>query len=113
MAKTDTCELIPTSAELEEIIRTKDRLFVLFYASWCPFSRMFLPVYVEHAESSDPCYRRILVDTDDDLIEKYKIEVYPTVLFFQQGRLVRRLDGTYHVGLNKNQLTDFVVRCPS
>jgi thiol-disulfide isomerase/thioredoxin len=111
MTKTDACELIATSAELEEIIRTKERLFVLFYASWCPFSRMFLPVFVDHAEKGEPCYRRILVDQDDELVEKYRIDIYPTVLFFRKGKLAKRLDGTFHVGLNKGQLEEFVGSC--
>ena len=107
----DACVLIGSEAELEEAVRTRDRIMVLFYASWCPFSQAFLPTYLEHAAAGDPCYARIIVDTGDPLVEKYDIEVFPTVLFFENGKLIRRLDGIFHRGLTKGQLQDFARRC--
>ena len=107
----DACLLINDEAELEEAVRTRAKLMVLFYASWCPFSQAFLPTYLEHAAAGDPCYARIIVDTGDPLVEKYDIEVFPTVLFFENGKLVRRLDGIFHRGLTKGQLQDFARRC--
>lgn len=107
----DACLLIGSAAELEEAIRTRDRLMVLFYASWCPFSQAFLAAYREHAASGDPCYARIIVDSGDPLVERYGIEVFPTVLFFEAGKLARRLDGVFHRGLTRGQLQDFARQC--
>ena len=107
----DACVLFESPEELEEAIRTRDKLMVLFYASWCPFSQAFLSTYRAHAASGDPCYARIIVDEGDALVEKYAIEVFPTVMFFENGRLVRRLDGGYHRGLTQGQLEDFARRC--
>ena len=108
---TDSCVLVQSPEELEAAIRTRDRLMVLFYASWCPFSQAFLPTYRKHAAAGEPCYARILVDDGDALTEKYSIEVYPTVLFFEKGKVVKRLDGIYHRGLSKGELEDFARRC--
>jgi len=107
----DVCVLVQSPEELETAIKTRDRLMVLFYASWCPFSQAFLPTYRKHAAAGEPCYVRILVDDGDALTEKYSIEVYPTVLFFEKGKVVERLDGVYHRGLSKGQLEDFARRC--
>lgn len=107
----ETCVLVQGPAMLEEAIRSRDRLMVLFYASWCPFSQAFLPIYRERAAAGEPCYARILVDEGDALIEKYSIEVYPTVLYFEKGKVVHRLDGIFHRGLSKAQLEDFARRC--
>ena len=107
----DACVLIGSEAELEETVRTRDRIMVLFYASWCPFSQAFLPAYREHAAAGDPCYARIIVDNGDPLVDKYGIEVFPSVLFFEGGKLVRRLDGVFHRGLTRGQLEDFARRC--
>jgi thiol-disulfide isomerase/thioredoxin len=107
----DSCVLFQSPAALEEAIKSRDRLMVLFYASWCPFSQAFLPTYRKHAAGGEPCYARILVDEGDALTEKYSIEVYPTVLFFEKGTVVGRLDGVYHRGLSKDQLEDFTRRC--
>jgi thiol-disulfide isomerase/thioredoxin len=107
----DSCVLVQSPAALEEAIKSRDRLMVLFYASWCPFSQAFLPTYRKHAAAGEPCYVRILVDEGDALTEKYSIEVYPTVLFFEKGKVVKRLDGVYHRGLSRGQLEDFARRC--
>ncbi len=107
----DLCPLLPSGADLEKLIRETDHLFVLFYASWCPFSRMFLPSFLEQAARGEPCYRRILADEDEALLHRYGIEVFPTVLFFRQGKVERRLDGAFHVGLTRAQLQEFVKAC--
>jgi thioredoxin len=107
----DACLLIKDEAELDEAVRTRDKLMVLFYASWCPFSQAFLPTYLERAAGGDPCYARIIVDLGDPVVEKYHIDVFPTVLFFEGGKLARRLDGIYHRGLTQGQLQDFARRC--
>jgi thioredoxin 1 len=108
---TDACVLIQTAEELDAAIRSRDRLMVLFYASWCPYSQAFLPTYLKRAAAGEPCYARIVVDDGDALTEKYSIEVFPTVLFFEKGKVVRRLDGVYHQGLSHGQLEDFARRC--
>ncbi len=107
----DSCVLVQSPAALEAAIKSRDRLMVLFYAAWCPFSQAFLPTYRKHAAAGEPCYVRILVDEGDALTKKYSIEVYPTVLFFEKGKVVKRLDGVYHRGLSKGQLEDFARRC--
>ncbi len=107
----DACIFLGSPEELDAAVQTRDKLMVLFYASWCPFSQAFLKTYLNHAASGDPCYARIVVDEGDPLVEKYAIQVFPTVLFFEKGRLVRRLDGVYHRGLSQDQLADFARRC--
>ncbi|HPW18327.1 MAG TPA: thioredoxin family protein [Candidatus Aminicenantes bacterium] len=107
----DACLLIENEAELEEAVRTRDKLMVLFYATWCPFSRAFLETYRKHAAAGDPCYARVIVDNDDPLVGKYGIEVFPTVLFFENGKPAGRLDGVLHRGLTLGQLQDFARRC--
>ena len=107
----DACALVQSPEELEAAIKSRDKLMVLFYASWCPYSRAFLGTYRKHAAAGDPCYVRILVDERDALTERYSIEVFPTVLFFEKGKLTERLDGAYHRGLSQGQLEDFARRC--
>jgi len=107
----DRCELLLGGEDLDQAIRTRERLFVLFYASWCPFSMAFLPEYVDHARSGDPCYVRILSNDGDAHVEKYRINVFPTVLYFEKGRVVRRLDGRHFVGLDRRRLEKFVGEC--
>jgi thiol-disulfide isomerase/thioredoxin len=111
MSAKNECELIGSAAELEKKIKEKGDVFVLFYASWCPYSQAFLPDYLASAYNNSTCHIRILVDDQDDLVEKYSIDVYPTVLYFEKGELVKRLDGIPHEGLNDAQLKEFVEKC--
>jgi len=110
-AADDACLLLGGRRNLNTKIGSREKLMVLFYATWCPFSRAFLTTYLSHAATGDPCYARLIVDDGDPLVEKYKIEVFPTVLFFEKGRLVHRLDGAYHRGLSEGQLKEFARRC--
>jgi thioredoxin-like negative regulator of GroEL len=107
----DPCILAQSPEELEAAIQSRDRLMVLFYASWCPFSQAFLPTYRNHAAAGEPCYMRILADDGDPVATKYSIDVFPTVLYFEKGKVIKRLDGVYHRGLSKGQLEDFARRC--
>ena len=113
MSDAPHCELIDGPQALEEAIRTRDRLFVLFYASWCPFSMAFLPEYQNLAAPGDPCYVRILSNDDDPHVEKYGIEIYPTVLYFEKGQLVKRLDGRHFLGLSRKKFEAFQGQCRS
>lgn len=111
MADIGFCELLDGLRALEEVILAGARLFVLFYASLCPFSRTFLPVFVDCAAGGGSGYVRILCDEDDEYVNKYDIEVFPTVLYFEKGKLVRRLDGKYLAGISRRALETFIGEC--
>jgi len=89
-------------------IGQKDRAFVLFYATWCPFSQMFLPEFEEYARSNPKECMSVVVDDRPDLCDRYEIEFYPSVLLLKKGKVEKRLDAEPGVGLNKKQLMDFV-----
>lgn len=97
--------------ELAEIVGSADRVFVLFYAAWCPFSMAFLPDYERQAEGRDRHFARMTVDGNEDVFDEFGIDVYPTVLFFRDGKLDRRLDGKHLRGLKESQLTELIASC--
>lgn len=89
--------------KFEQDLKTKEKAFVLFYASWCPHSQKFLPIFREYAKRyPDEC---ISVEIDDkpELCDKYSIEYYPTVLLFKKGKVDKRLDPEPGEDLNKKQ----------
>ena len=90
---------------------SEDRVFVLFYASWCQFSQRFLPIFNKFEEIvTDKC-ARIVIDENHELREKYQIKVVPTILFIEKGQVKRRLDGKAGKGLNEQNLLDFSKQC--
>jgi len=94
------------SGSPEREIENKDRAFVLFYATWCPFSLRFLPVFEEYARGHPQECMSVIVDDRPDLCEEYAIEYYPTVLLFKKGKVHKRLDAEPGVGLTKKQLAE-------
>ena len=91
---------------IEDVLQSKERTFVLFYASWCPFSQEFLPVFEEYAKANPNECISVVVDDKPDLCDKYAIEYYPTVLLFKKGKVHKRLDATPGAGLTKKQLIE-------
>ncbi len=111
MKDKETCILINNEEELDTILESKDHLFILFYAPWCPFSRQFLEVFERCSkDTSTQCYR-MMVDELPDLCDQYQIEVFPTVLFFEKGKVSKRLDGTHGVGLSEQQFRALIRAC--
>jgi thioredoxin 1 len=91
---------------LDAELESKDRAFVLFYASWCPHSQRFLPIFQEYAKSNpDECIS-VVIDDKPELCDKYLIDYYPTVILFRKGKVAKRLDATPGMGLSKSQLSE-------
>ena len=104
-------KILKEPRDLANRLGTKDGVFVLFYAPWCPFSMGFLPVYEKHAAGREERFCRMELDGNEDLFDKYGVEVYPTVLFFKDGKVDRRLDGKHMAGLKEKQLTGLIDSC--
>jgi len=96
---------------LDHMLKSKDKIFILFYASWCPFSQSFLPMFEKFAEDKTQSCIRVKTDDKATLCEEYSIDVVPTVIFFKNGKVARRLDGLPGVGLDEKQLIDFAGKC--
>lgn len=90
----------------DESLKGKDKAFVLFYASWCPFSQRFLPVFEEYEKSNLGECMSVVIDDRPELCEEYAIEYYPTVLLFKKGKVHKRLDAEPGIGLTKKQLRE-------
>ena len=95
-----------TKSTFHENIKNKDQAYVLFYATWCPFSLRFLPIFEEYSKSKPKECLSIIVDEEPSVFEEYAIEYYPTVIMFKKGKIHKRLDAEPGVGLNKKQLKE-------
>jgi thiol-disulfide isomerase/thioredoxin len=89
-------------------IKDKNKAFVLFYASWCPFSIEFLPIFEEYKKSNPKDCLNVIIDDKPDVCEEYSLEYYPTVILFKKGKVHKRLDARPGIGLNKKQLKTLV-----
>lgn len=92
---------------IEEVLNSKEKAFVLFYASWCPHSQKFLPIFEEYARTNPNECISVVIDDKPSLCDKYSIEYYPTVLLFKKGKVNKRLDVAPGGDLTKKQLAKF------
>jgi thioredoxin 1 len=97
-------------AALRKQLKTNTKVVALFYASWCPFCRSFLSVFVKHAERDKTgMFLRVKIDEDENLMwETYSIIAVPSVILFENGTLSRRLDCELGAGLTEKQLSKWL-----
>ncbi len=106
MIKSDENMKKKVQNDLDTMLESKDKAFVLFYASWCPHSQRFLPIFQEYSKSNPNECISVVIDDKPELCDKYSIDYYPTVILFRRGKVDKRLDAIPGMGLNKSQLSE-------
>ena len=81
---------VESREELDALLKEGDVL-VDFFATWCGPCRMVAPVLEEIDKEGHP-FQIVKVDTDEatELAIEYGIQSIPTLLFFSEGKLVRK-----------------------
>jgi len=79
----------------DEVISSDLPVIVDFWATWCGPCRMIAPVIEELASYLDGKAKvgKVNVDEEAELAMEYKIEVIPTLLFFKDGKVVKKTTG--------------------
>ena len=97
---------VSSRSELESRLKANEKVVGLFYASWCPFCRIFLTVFDKYAQKMGSItFLRIKVDDEENpLWEEYDLEAVPSVILFEKEQVSRRLDCKLGSGLNEEQL---------
>lgn len=104
-------KMIESAPDLDKTLSECSRIFVLFYASWCPYSQRFLPIFEKHTKNDEKNFCRVLTDEIESCEENYSIDVVPTVIFFKNGKIAKRLDGIAGTGLNEKQFVEMMDSC--
>ena len=78
----------------ELVLKSKEKVLVDFYATWCGPCRMLRPILDEIAsERTGVKIMSIDVDEASDLARKYGIISIPCVIVFQDGKEISRSVG--------------------
>ena len=101
---------VSSKRDLERQLKENKRILALFYASWCPYCRSFLPVFDKNTSNRgfDFILRVRVDDYDNPLWDEYSIMFVPTVVLFEKGRVCRRLDGRFGYGLSEKQFKEWL-----
>ena len=86
----------------KEVLEAKEPVFVDFYADWCGPCRMLSPIMEEISET----HKVYKINTDEamNLAREYGIMSIPTLLIFNDGKLINT-----SVGLkSKEEINDLI-----
>lgn len=110
MGTSEKCASVDNLEGLQQALRDNDHVIAMVYVSWCPFCRKALPVFEKQALAKQ---RNLLLVADDEerVADLYDIDIFPTLILFEKGRVIKRLDGKPGTGLSDKQIIDFIKSC--
>ena len=78
----------------QEVLQSEKPVLLDFWASWCGPCRMLSPIVDEVAEErGDVKVGKVNVDEQPELAGEFGVMRIPTLLVFEQGKLVRQAVG--------------------
>ena len=88
-------EAVTTASFEQEVLKSDVPVLVDFWAEWCGPCKMIAPHLDRIAEDygGKIKIRKVDIDEERDLAEKYRVESIPTLMFFKEGKLVDQLIG--------------------
>jgi thioredoxin 1 len=101
---------VDSKSELSKLLSKNKKVLALFYSSWCPFCRSFLPSFQRKTEMAnfDTILYIVVDDYDNPLWEEYSIDAVPTVILFERESVLKRLDGKLGRGLSEKEFTGWL-----
>lgn len=99
---------INTEDQFYQLINNKRNINLLivcdFYASWCMPCLQIAPIihtWAMNDYKTNVIFMKINVDNNNELSNKFSIEVLPTIILFKQGKEIFRLTGTDSIKLKR------------
>ncbi|MBS3069266.1 thioredoxin family protein [Candidatus Micrarchaeota archaeon] len=87
----------------------KGSLVALFYASWCPYCRAFLPIFDAHDGKTKVPLLKVQIDEEENpMWDEFSINAVPTLIFFRDGKVFARADAKPGIGLKENDLNELL-----
>ena len=92
-----------------KVLNSEKKMLVLFYADWCPYCANFKPTF-EEIDSSNLQKKVALVNEDENpLWDRFSIQAIPTMIAFQNGKILTRRDAKKGKGLTRTDI-EFIIK---
>lgn len=91
-----------------KVLDNSTKTLVLFYADWCPYCAIFKPTFEEI--SSDKIQKKAALVNEDEnpLWDRFDIQMVPTMIAFQNGKILTRRDAKSGIGLTRKDMESIV-----
>ena len=91
-----------------KVLNSEKKMLVLFYADWCPYCANFKPTF-EEIDSSNLQKKVTLVNEDENpLWDRFSIQAIPTMIAFQNGKILTRRDAKKGIGLTRTGMESII-----
>jgi len=91
-----------------KVLNNEKKTLVLFYADWCPYCANFKPTF-EEIDSNNLQKKAALVNEDENLLwDRFNIQAIPTMIAFQNGKILTRRDAKKEVGLTRTDMESII-----
>ena len=96
--------------DLNVELKKNKKVLALFYATWCPFCVGFVPTFDKKAASSgfESVIHVLLDDYDNPLWDDYDVPAVPTIIYFKEGKVCKRLDAQLGRGLSETSFKKWI-----
>ena len=96
--------------DLNVELKKNKKVLALFYATWCPFCVGFVPTFDKKAASSgfENVIHVLLDDYDNPLWDDYDVPAVPTIIYFKEGKVCKRLDAQLGRGLSETSFKKWI-----
>ena len=91
-----------------KVLDNSTKTLVLFYADWCPYCANFKPTFEEI--SSDKIQKKAALVNEDEnpLWDRFDMQMVPTMIAFQNGKILTRRDAKSGIGLTRKDMESIV-----
>ena len=99
-----------TQQDLNVELKKNKKVLALFYATWCPFCVGFVPTFNKKAASLgfENVIHVLLDDYDNPLWDDYDVPAVPTIIYFEDGKVCKRLDARLGRGLSESAFKTWI-----
>ena len=87
-------QVVTEKAFEQEVLLSSQPVLVHFWAPWCGLCRMINPMLLKLQSNPKQSIKLVTVNADENfkLANSYRLKNLPTLLLFEDGNLLKRLD---------------------